>query len=461
MEKNQTMIIAAVAIVAIVAVAAVLIVNPFGGNNDDSDADDMRCLLRVYGNADMNNYLDNDDLAYIKDIVDEKKVWDPLSNPLADTNGDNQITMEDYNLVKGYLDGKASTMYYMDWDNKRASVDYPLGNQLTGDNGIVVVFTTGLDIFRTLGYYDKVTLMCNSDIAVSSIDPALYPGIDKIESYSVPRMTHTADTYEMFVEKNIKVVLAEQRFLNETFLTAAEEDFDTHHVNVIKLPTNRYMKGITWEDTLVTLGVMFNKQDATKAYIDTLTNVEKEIEDAVNSAKVTEKSILIPYFADGYDLNPLYIDSRGTSGIFTADVYLTEMIPLKSAIDLKTADGFGEVDVEQIIEKNPDVLVVAAFGYATNKDFTKDQYESQVKEMCAQFRTLGYNKPIYVLPFESCVLAGPSFALVVSSLIWGNDAFNADSAWSGFYDFFKKYMGFTGSLDDLKNSKFAPWEYKN
>jgi hypothetical protein len=457
MDKQQTMIIAAVAVVAIVAIAAIIIVNPFksGGNGGDDD-DDLRCLLRVYGNADMNNYLDDDDLSFIKEILDGKNAWDPVNYPLADADCDDAITQNDYNLVKKFLNGQSATMYYLDWDNEVAFVDYPLSKQLAGANGIAVSFTTGLDIFRILGHFDEVTMMTNSDIAVADIDPELYPGIEDVKAYSAPRMRHTADTYEMFVENNVKVFLSEKKFLDDTFLTAAAEDFDTHHLNVIKLPTNRYMNGICWEDTLVTLGVMMNAQDKTAPYIAYLEDALDSIADA--SKKANNKSCLIPYFADGYDLSPLYLDTHGTSGIYTADVYTTELIPLVSAIDLKTADGFGEADVEQIIAKNPDCLVVAAFGYATSKAWTEAAYKAQVSEMCAQFRALGYTKPIYVLPFESCVLAGPAFAKVVGSMIW-SDAFSSKSAWNEFYDFFVEFMDYDGTLDDLKSSKFAPWQY--
>lgn len=458
MDKQQTMIIAAVAVVAIVAIAAIVIVNPFkgGSSSGGDDDDDLRCLLRVYGNADMNNYLDNDDLAFIKEILDGKNAWDPVNNPLADADCDDEITQNDYNLVSKFLNGQKATMYYLDWDDEVASVDYPLGNQLAGANGIAVSFTTGLDIFRILGYFDDVTMMTNSDIAVADIDPELYPGIEDVKAYSAPRMRHTADTYEMFLENNVKVFLSEKKFLDETFITAVEEDFDTHHFNLIKLPTNRYMDGICWEDTLVTLGVMLNAQDKTAPYIEYLEKMDEKIADVTKG--VANKSCLIPYFADGYDLSPLYLDTHGTSGVYTADVYTTELLPLVSAIDLKTADGFGEADVEQIIAKNPDCLVVAAFGYATSKNWTENAYKAQVSEMCAQFRALGYTKPIYVLPFESCVLAGPAFALVTASMIW-DDSISSDKAWKEFYNFFKDFMDYEGSLDDLKSSKFAPWQY--
>ncbi len=459
MDKQQTMIIAAVAVVAIVAIAAIVIVNPFkgGSSSGGDDDDDLRCLLRVYGNADMNNYLDNDDLAFIKEIIDGKNAWDPIKHPLADANCDDVITQADYDLVKKFLAGQAATMYYVDWDGKNARVDYPLTRMLADSNGIAVTFTTGLDIFRILGLFDEVTMMTNSDIAVADIDPKLYPGVEDIKAYSAPKMRHTADTYEMFVQNNIKVFLSEQKFLDDTFLTAAEEDFDTHHLNIIKLPTNRYMDGICWEDTLVTLGVMCNKQSATAPYITYLDKTLDEIADATKG--VPNKSCLIPYYADGYGVHPLYIDSHGTSGIYTADVYTTEFIPLVSAIDLKTADGFGEAEVEQIIAKNPDCLIVAAFGYATSKNWTVDSYKDGITEqMLSEFRKLGYNKPIYVLPFESCVLAGPAFAKVVGSMIW-EDAFDSDKAWKEFHNFFKDFMGYKGTLDDLKKSKFAPWQY--
>ena len=458
MDKNTTLIIAVVAIVAIAAVAAFAIAN--NGNGGGSSPDDDRTYtidtqLRVFGNADNNDYLNDADLAFIKSINDGKTKWSSSENPLADANADGKVDSKDYDLVKDFLDGKEGTMYYVDWNNKKSSVEYPLTRALD-DGYIHVSFSTGLDWLTILGLYDKVAWMSNGDIGPSDLDTNLYPGIDKVKE--IKSMMVTNDSYEPMMKDKIKITMGDQRFYESAFLNTVENNYDKYDLNVIKLPMNRAHGDITWLDTFITLGAMFNLQEKTKAYIQYVEKVEDTVIKAVIDADVGSLTYIMPYYAPGYGLNPLYVDAHGTGDVVLADVYTVEMLPLYNGVSVYTSDGFDEVDIENIKKYNPDVLIIASFGYATSKSTTTEDYFEDVTDIAEEFRNIGYDGQIVSIAFENCTMAGPSFILSLASILWP-DAFDEDEAWEIMYEYYHDFTNYKGSMADLKASKFAVWEY--
>ncbi len=457
MDKKVTIILVAVIAIIVISAAAVLLLNNNnGGGNTDPEPTDIGCKLRVYGNANMDNYLDQKDLDYIQQIIDGKVVWDRNNYPLADADGDFYITDADYKLVQKFLKGQSCTMYYMDWDNQRSSIEYPLTNVLNGGYGIHSMFSTGLDMGIILGIYDKFTYMSNGDIGPSDMDTKLYPNVDKMGVFNDMRLT--SDHYETFINEKIKVTMGDKRWYDSTFLNAVENNYSKYNLQVIKLPQNRAIGDITWEDTMITLGVMCNLQDKSAPYIEYLEKVEKKIAEAMEKSSAGTKTYLMPYTAPGYDLNPMYVDARGTGTTLMADVITIEKLPLKSAVSVQTADGFDAVEAETIISYNPDVLIISSFGYASSKTMTEKQYTDHFNEIAKIFRTIGYKKPIYGIAFENCSMAGPAFILTLASKIWPG-SFSESEAWDLMFEYYDKFTNYDGTLDDLKKSKFAVWQY--
>ena len=460
MDSKAIIAIAAVAIVAIAAVAVFFVFNN-GDNGGAEDTDKVYVIdtkLRVFGNANNDNYLDDDDLTLIKSFIDGKATWSSSTYPLADVNGDEKITQADYNLVKNYLDGKSGTMYYVDWDNKKSSVKYPLGDVFEGGYGVHTMFSTGLDYLIILGLYDKAVYMSNGDIGPDDLDTTLYPNVDKLGCFQSMMLTN--DQYETFINEKIKITMGDKRFYQSSFLSSVEKNYNNYDLQVIKLPMNRvYDNGKnTWESSMITLGAMFNMQYKTTKYINYIEKVDLAIETAVAGADVGSKTFLMPYTAPGYDLNPMYIDAHGSGSIYMADTYTVEMLPLVSAVSVVTADGFDAVEAETIIKYNPDVLIIASFGYATSKTMTKEQYTDHFEDIAVMFRLMGYENPIYGIAFENCCMAGSAFILTLAADIWP-DAFDEDEAWDYMYEYYHNFTNYKGSLNDLKDSKFAVWKY--
>ncbi|MDY5678649.1 MAG: hypothetical protein SPF21_01690, partial [Candidatus Methanomethylophilaceae archaeon] len=92
--------ITAIALVAIIIVAgAAIIITHNNGNSNDSTVPGQ---LLIYGNADGDNNLDQDDVKYIEDIISGKKT----KTTFADANQDGTINQKDIDLVNTLISGK-------------------------------------------------------------------------------------------------------------------------------------------------------------------------------------------------------------------------------------------------------------------------------------------------------------------------------------------------------------------
>lgn len=455
---NKILIAIVVVVIAVIGIGAFVLLG--NGGSTEKDTYDINTDCRIFGNANNDNYLDEKDAKLIQDMIDNKITWDLKKHPLADANCDGTVDKKDVDLVNDFIAGKSATMYYVDWDNKKASVNYPLGDVLEGGKySIHSMFSTGLDMEIILGIYDYNKYMSNGDISAADLDQEMYPGSADMETFDIKL---TADHYETFVKKGIKITFGDKRWYDDGFLTAAEKNFGQYNLNVIKLPQNRVVNDITWHQTMIALGVMFNAQDSTADYIAYYEKVQKAVSDAVKKSGATTKTFAMPYTAPGDDytsISPMWLDGRGSSNTVMADVKTIEMLPLESAFSVKAFDGFDAVETETIVSYNPDVVIVSAFGYASAGDKTVEDQEKRFNEFAEVFKKANYKGKLYGISFENCVMAGPAFILTLANMIWGDDAFDEETAWEYMYEYYDNFTNWEGTLEDLKESKFAVWEY--
>ena len=444
MDSKAIIAIAVVAVVVVAGVGAVALVGKGSSSSNDNPLD---CKLRVMGNANQDNYLNQKDVDFIQDIVDGKTVWNRTADPLVDANNDGIIDTTDVDLVKGFIEGKDSTMFYLDWNNSARSVSYPLTKVLGTEYGIYTEFSTGLDMGIILGIYDKFTYMANGDIGPSGLDTAMYPNADKMTEVGIKSPSLPA----MYSDK-VRILMGDPKWMG-----GYADDAEAAGFTVIRLPENRTLNGVDALDTLITLGVLFNVQDKTAPFIEFLDKVNEKVQSAVKDSGANVMSYVIPYTAPGY-LPAIYVDAHGSGSMTTADVTLVEMLPVKSKVTTTAADGFDEMTADQVVALNPDIFVVSMFAYSSGKDYTVDQYKAAFKEFVElgfDKSTAGKNNKIFAMPFENCSVAGLASVLVLAAMIWP-DAFDADEAWDMMQEYYEKFTNFKG---DVKTSKFAPLNY--
>jgi iron complex transport system substrate-binding protein len=99
-------------------------------------------VLEIYGNANMDEYLDQADLDYIRDIVAGKT--EPTK--LADANFDGQVNVQDVEQLQAILDGREEKLTFIDMLGEPVTVNKPIRRLVNmGYNGVEMTRILGAE----------------------------------------------------------------------------------------------------------------------------------------------------------------------------------------------------------------------------------------------------------------------------------------------------------------------------
>ncbi len=118
-------------------------------NKEQLPSDDSR--LWVFGNADEDDKLDADDLAYLQKIISGEE----KETTLADANCDGFVDADDVTYLQRILDSEKMKVYYVDNYDRVAAVNWPV-------NSIAIGYCSGAYCADLIGVCDKVTMVDNT-----------------------------------------------------------------------------------------------------------------------------------------------------------------------------------------------------------------------------------------------------------------------------------------------------------
>ena len=170
MDKKILALIAIIAVVAIAA-AALLLLNSGNGGDKDKTVD-MDTRLYIYGNANNDDYLNNDDVSTLESIISSGS-WNKAKNPYADANQDGKIDKSDVDVVKKFIKGEEARMYYLSSEWGVKYINFPLSK-----DKIAVTLDYGLVVCSILDIYDGVKGAETKLLAKGEIR---YPGLHSME----------------------------------------------------------------------------------------------------------------------------------------------------------------------------------------------------------------------------------------------------------------------------------------
>lgn len=154
MENKQKYIAIAVVVIVVVAIVAVAAVSLLG-NDDDDDGSVVESQLLVYGNADGNYAIDQNDLDIMNDIIAGDASLDDY--PMADANCDGVVDESDIAIVEALIAGESTSMWVycigMDDEYTYVEISYPLRDFVVqGTNNDSLVCETGAAVYCA-GYF--------------------------------------------------------------------------------------------------------------------------------------------------------------------------------------------------------------------------------------------------------------------------------------------------------------------
>ena len=393
-------------------------------------ADDVTCRLLVYGNANQDNYLDSKDLELVQRIAVGS--WDSAKYPYADANADGKVDSADVEVVKRFLAGQPATMYYTDWNLNVSSIQYPLSGRIAG------TYDSSLWFAQIVGVYDDVKYLCRTQAYIDALREDMFPGASK--NIAAQGSNGNFDP-EKLIANNIKVVIGDPFGISAEYL---EKVSKFKSIQTVLIPENRDINGLNWSNSVVTLGVMFNKQENTREYVEYIEKVEKKIEDAVAKATADEKDLtyLLIYAQPGSTGVGLDVHSTGTTQY--GDVMNVENLPLTCVVKNPSSNWL-DSSVEDVLAMDPDVIIFTAWGPFQN-NYTQQQYAEFINGMLQDYKTSSAykNGRVYSISYEVYgTLPGISGIPYLGSQIWPN-LFDEEEGVALLQEYFDKFTYISG-----------------
>ena len=432
MDKKTTIIIAVVAIAIVAIAAAAILMN--GGNKSDDSGDQREVIetgrVVIYGNANNDDYLDSRDAKFIQGILDGKRTWDKSANPFADTNADGRITSDDVALLNKFINKEEATMYYYTCLGTVDSIKYPI----TGN--IAVNFSYGLDAAIVLGCYDRVVAADHQTVSVASSTETKYPGLGKLADVGDPR-----DDAEALVKQvkgnNVQAVFG---YSGDRIVkiedNVAKSGAEIYGINLTLNHTEAY--GSDKYGSILTMGIMLGCEDRAYEFMEYVDKVC----DYIDGKSAKRLTYVMPEYEEGAtgSTSTTWIMTTGKNNWASGCNHTVEYLPLEDLYSRQFNGGFVEVEIEDIVKKNPDAIILSSWGLV-NENMSMDEILSTLKPFFEVFKsTQAYkNNQVYCIAYESYgPVPGIAGDVLLASYLWP-DVYDKEYGWQLLQEYYDKF----------------------
>lgn len=281
--------------------------------------------LDIFGNANEDELIDEEDVSYIQEVLNSEKE----ETALADANQDGKVDQADIDRVREIIEGTESELYYINVNGDVARVKHPLDR-------IVVVYDNTAEIIRILGAQSKVV-----GVDTYVLDKPTYFA----EFNKTPSIGNRNDCdLEKILELEPDAVVVHAK--SEMGCPGIDEKLEGSNIDVIRLGT---WESHTSVPSLMILAYMLDEVDNALQYIDWQNEYLDMVQERVRD---------IPY---GERIR-VFVDRPGNTTVSSGSGY-SEAVEMAGGVNIAAnlTGGFENVlppiDPEWVLEQNPDAII--------------------------------------------------------------------------------------------------------
>lgn len=267
MEQKQLLAIAVVAILVVAAVGAYVVVSD---DDEDYRSTNTDCRLKILGNADENDYIDERDVEKINDMITKDEY-----SQMADANDDGKVDKKDAELVQKIIDIRAKNqgkdfdqkdridIKFIDVDKQVQNAKYPVGDF------IIINSQRALEVAIALGIEERVLGLCLEDLK-SYWDTNEYAGCDHIVNVG----KKNEPDLEAIAKIDADTIVAGQRSI---FLKNVDGDH-AGNKQILRLPT---WENAGQESAALTFGFIMDTEKTAEKYVKWMDDLNAEVQKEV------------------------------------------------------------------------------------------------------------------------------------------------------------------------------------
>ena len=388
MQKNQLIAVIVVAIVVVAAAAVAVVTLNKGDSKTEKPAFAEQETVVIYGNANNDAYINNDDITYVQDIIDKKTTWDSTNYPFADANHDGEITSADIDQIKMIINNESGKVWYLNSFGNDQEIQYPLVNRT-----IAVTYWQQAEAVSILGHWKDVKVASR---AATVNYPDMYPLTtdkgDVVETGTTGSSTPTEDTLKAYATNNVDLIIATA----SSGVKAKLDTLSTYTTNDIQI-VYLWHSGPKVVSTILTLGVLMEEEQKAEAYASFFykqTDAVKSVVAGLSSDEIPGIVCNITYS----DTDARYTKNGGYCVMFNNNegaFYLLNMLGnvISESSDI-TDWGYGYRDKTWFANNNDkiDFIVNCESGIYFSKGADKSTYNDRFETNAKYFENLdAYN----------------------------------------------------------------------
>ena len=298
--------------------------------------------LGVYGNANLDNTINMQDVTYTELIILEYKD----TNDLADAKFDENIDILDVTQIELIILQKEKQLTFVDSDGEAKTISKPI-------DSILVLNPDCAEAIRAIEAKDRI-IAIESATARYSI---FFPDISTLPSIGMG----SAPDLEKILEMNPDILIAYAPGVYNPDRDVLEDNLEPE-VPIVRL--NLY-KTETVEEDLIKLGYLLGEIDNARDYIEWRDGYTEEIKNIVSGIPEDDKpKCFIDYGGQRESTNRMS-GAKGTG--------LHQMVAATGGMNIAAdlpgglAPGYPYVELEWILSQEPDVIIGQASGYNTRE----------------------------------------------------------------------------------------------
>ena len=354
LSRDVTMNVKVLAIVAVVIVvaagggAAILLMN----NNDDGKyrSSDLSGRLAVFGNANNDDYLDDEDLELVGKIIAGTE--DKEKYPFADANNDGNVNDADREIIQKMINREEMDIKYLNGNKEVKTVGYPIKRA-------VVVGTNATMTMQAIGAVTAKKIVGITGEA--SKDTYLFSDVMDLPKVSTSILAADFDKVQEIGNVDAIITMASASYVkNEATFTGAG-------IDVVRISSSDGLEAVS---VALTMGYLFQLEDRANDYAKLCDDVLSYISDKVkNVTTENQKSILCMTMTN-------YV-----SGIPSDYYELTAMVGGKNLADWNTTtQRFNAGDEWLLVDKYHADVMLHYHQYSYSPDYYKSAEQKAMYE---------------------------------------------------------------------------------
>jgi iron complex transport system substrate-binding protein len=340
-------------------------------------ADASAYTLEIFGNANMDDTIDENDIAYVEGIIKGSNIQTDLS----DANYDGLVDADDIDQIQKIIDGSESEITIVDAQKRNVTLTVPIKKA-------VAVNTGALEIIRAIGVdVDDVFVGVSSYAIANSL---YWPELkDKVSiAYGNP-------DYEQLAQMKPDLVILYKN-------PKKDESFDNYQAIGVPVVCMDCFNQEEMDGSIKIFGELFNKRSEADGLIEWYHGYVDLVQERTDglSASDRPKTLFYNYPESNY---PALKVSNSKSGEHTM---IVKAGGINIAEDLNSSSGVAETDREWLLSENPDIIISNVVAGETKSGYSADDtainYMKMVRDMllndsAIDSTTAGKNGRIFII----------------------------------------------------------------